>query len=329
MVGLGAQSTGQGHATVFPRLAAERLGLAVEQVLLREGDSDLGVTSGSSVGSRTTMTAGTALVRAVETVIEKGRRLAADILETAESDIVYRDGAFTVTGTDRRITLFELAARAKALKRQGAIADDLDTRLTADSPQTFPNGCHVAEVEIDPDTGHVQVVAYTAVDDCGRVLDHTLVEGQVHGGVAQGLGQVLLEADGVRPRQRPARHRLVHGLRHAARRGHAGDRVGGAHSPATTNPLGVKGVGEAGTTGSLAAIMNAIADAIPGGGADRDAGDAGEGLGRLPACIASRPGGRLHQREYETRPVQALGAGTSSAPYDEGLAGGSVVSKLE
>lgn len=265
VVGLGAQSTGQGHATVFPRLAAERLGIAADQVRLRQGDSDLGVISGSSVGSRTTMTAGTALVRAVETVIEKGRRLAADILETAESDIIYRDGAFTVTGTDRRITLFELAARARDLEQRGAIAEDLDTRLTADAPQTFPNGCHVAEVEIDPDTGHVQLVSYTAVDDCGRVLDHTLVDGQVQGAVAQGLGQALLEA----AMYDRGSGQLVTGsfMDYGMPRAEDMPAVVSAehNSPATTNPLGVKGVGEAGTTGALAAIMNAIADAIPGG----------------------------------------------------------------
>ena len=192
-VDLGAQSTGQGHASVFPRLVAERLGIPAAQIFLRQGDSNLGIMSSASVGSRTTMTAGTALVRAAETLVDKGKKIAAELLEAADSDIVYNNGTFSVTGTDRRVSLFELADRAKELKKRGDITEDLDTRLTADTPQTFPNGCHIAEVEIDPTTGSLAVVDYTAVDDCGNVLDHMIVEGQLHGGLAQGLGQALME----------------------------------------------------------------------------------------------------------------------------------------
>jgi carbon-monoxide dehydrogenase large subunit len=162
------------------------------------------------------------------------------------------------------VGLFDLAAKAAAMKEKGEIAESLDTKRDVDTPQTFPNGCHIAEVEIEPETGEVAVVGYYAVDDCGTVLDHKLAHGQVHGGIAQGLGQVLLE--------------------HAVYDGSSGQLVTGsfmdyamprAHNmpslllddshpvPATTNPLGVKGVGEAGTTASLAAIMNAIADAVP------------------------------------------------------------------
>jgi carbon-monoxide dehydrogenase large subunit len=264
VVALGAQSTGQGHATIYPRIAAERLGIPAERVRLRQGDSDLKVGSGSTVGSRTTITAGSTLVRAVDAVLDKGRRIASDLLEAAESDIVYRDGAFSVTGTDRRIALFDLAERAKDLKARGAIAEDLDTNLTTDTPQTFPNGCHVAEVEIDGETGHVELVGYTAVDDCGNVLDHTLVEGQVQGGLAQGLGQALLET----AVYDSGSGQLVTGsfTDYAMPRAEDMPAVTAVEQsvPATTNPLGVKGVGEAGTTGALAAIMNAIADAIPG-----------------------------------------------------------------
>jgi carbon-monoxide dehydrogenase large subunit len=202
-------------------------------------------------------------VRAAEAVIHKGKMLAADALEAAEADIVYREGAFMVTGTDRRIGLFDLAAHARDRRQSGEIAEDLDTRLTANTPQTFPNGCHIAEVEVDPETGATALVGYTAVDDCGNVLDHMVVEGQVHGAIVQGVGQVLLEhlvydrsgqlvtgsfMDYAMPRAAdiPWLTAAEHGV------------------PATTNPLGVKGVGEAGTTGALAAIMNAIADAVPG-----------------------------------------------------------------
>jgi len=259
---LGSQSTGQAHASVFPRVAALELCIPVDRVRMRQGDSILGVASASTVASRSTVTAGTAIVRAAEAVIRKGRKLAADSLEAAEADIVYREGSFVVTGTDRRIGLFDLAAQAKDRRRGGEIPEDLDTKLTANTPQTFPNGCHVAEVEVDPETGATALVGYTAVDDCGNVLDHMVVEGQVHGAIVQGLGQVLLEHV-VYDRA----GQLVTGsfMDYAMPRADDVPPLTAAEQsvPATTNPLGVKGVGEAGTTGALAAIMNAIADAVP------------------------------------------------------------------
>jgi aerobic carbon-monoxide dehydrogenase large subunit len=254
---------------VFPRLVAERLGVPVAQAFLRQGDSNLGVMSSATVGSRSAMTVGTALVRATETLVEKGKKLAAEALEAAEADIVYEGATFTVAGTDRRISLFDLAERAKELKKRGDIAEDLDTRVTADAPQTFPNGCHIAEVEVDPATGNVDIVEYTAVDDCGNVLDHTIVEGQLHGGLAQGFGQALMEHTVYDSDS----GQLVTGsfMDYAMPRADIMPRLTAVEQsvPATTNPLGVKGVGEAGTTGSLAAVMNAIADAIPGGAGAR------------------------------------------------------------
>lgn len=264
VVALGAHPAGQGHASIFPRIAAERLGLDPDAVRLVHGDSDLEVASFSSVGSRTTMTAGSAIVRAAEAVIEKGRRLAAAALEADEADIVFGEGAFSVAGTDRSITLFALAETAKARKARGEISEDLDTKLVAETPHTYPNGCHIAEVEIDPETGVVEVVAYTAVDDCGRTLDPVLVEGQIHGGVAQGLGQALREQAvfDMDSGQLLTGSFMDYGLPRAT---DLPALVTGEYNvPATTNPLGVKGVAEAGTTGALAAVMNAIADAIPG-----------------------------------------------------------------
>jgi carbon-monoxide dehydrogenase large subunit len=268
IVALGVGSTGQGHATVYAKMAAERFGISPERVRVLQGDTKLDVASNASVGSRSTMTVGSAVVRAVSTTLEKGRKIASHVLETAEADIAYRDGVFSVAGTDRRISLFDLAKRASELAKRNEIPESLDTKVTTDTPQTFPNGCHIAEVEVDPGTGMVEVVRYTGVDDCGVVLDHTLVEGQLHGSIAQGLGQVLFE----NLAYDSANGQVVSGsfMDYAMPRADnmppiAGDEV---NSPATTNPLGVKGVGEAGTTGSLAAIMNAIADAVPGGGAN-------------------------------------------------------------
>jgi aerobic carbon-monoxide dehydrogenase large subunit len=263
LLAIGVQASGQGHRTLYRRLAAERLGIPVEQVDFEQGDSDDGVPSAGAVASRSTMSVGGALVAAIDAVIEKGRRAAAHLLEAAEADIVYRDGVFEIAGTDRRIGLFDLAAQARALAAAGTIPEALDIRRTADVPPTFPNGVHVAEVEIDPDTGHISLASYTAVDDCGRVLQPVLVEGQVHGGVAQGAGQALLE-HGVYD---PATGQLLAGsfMDYAMPRADDLPDITSAlrPAPARTNPLGVKGVGEAGTTAALAAIMNAVADALP------------------------------------------------------------------
>jgi carbon-monoxide dehydrogenase large subunit len=266
-VRLNVHSTGQGHATVFARLAADRLGISSKQVRVEQGDSGFDLKGFASVASRSAMVVSHSLLDAVDKTLAKGRAIAANLLEASEADIVYRDGAFEVAGTDRRLGLFEVAAKAAEMASRGVIAESLDTVTATDTPQAFPNGCHVAEVEIDPETGSVNVVDYTAVDDCGTVLDHTIVEGQVQGALAQGLGQALME-NGVYD---PDSGQLVSGsfMDYAMPRAEDMPPLkDGLHPvPATTNPLGVKGVGEGGTIGSLAAIMNAIADAIPGGAA--------------------------------------------------------------
>jgi carbon-monoxide dehydrogenase large subunit len=259
VLGIGVQNTGQGHATVYPRLIAARLGIPAAQIAHRHGDTNLGLTGGPSVGSRSTMTVGSALYRAVDLMLEKAKPIASGLLEASETDVTYENGNFLVVGTDRRVSLFEVAAHAKAA------GEGLDTKATVDTPQTFPNGCHVAEVEIDPDTGVVEIVAYAAVDDAGVVLDHTLVAGQLVGGLAQGIGQALME----NAIYDEGNGQLVTGtfMDYAMPRAADIPPIAEANhnAPATTNPLGVKGVGEAGTTGSIAAIMNAIANAIPDG----------------------------------------------------------------
>ena len=265
VLGLNVQSTGQGHATVFNPMLAERLGIKPEHIEHRHGDSAMEIAGYASVGSRSAMTVSHALIKTVEALLNKGKTIAATVLETAETDIEYRDGRFGVVGTDRSVTLFDLAARAKEMKKRGDIPEDLDTKTNAETPLTFPNGCHIAEVEIDPKTGEMALVAYAAVDDCGRPLNTMIVEGQTHGSIAQGLGQAMLEnaiydssggqlvtgsfMDYAMPRasDMPSFKDAIHSV------------------PATTNPLGVKGAGEAGTTAAIAAVMNAIADAIPGG----------------------------------------------------------------
>jgi carbon-monoxide dehydrogenase large subunit len=255
LLAIGVQASGQGHRTVYRRLVADYLGIPADSIEVAYGDSTDEVPSAGAVASRSTMSVGGAVANALDAMIEKGRRVAAHVFEAAEEDIQYRNGVFEIAGTDRNIALFELADRAKLFD------ETLDTRGNYDAVPSFPNGVHVAEVELDPESGRVALAAYTCVDDCGRVLQPVLVEGQVQGGVAQGVGQALFEwghyddtsgqflagsfMDYAMPRadDLPDIISLMHPVL------------------CTTNPLGVKGVGEAGTTASLAAVMNAIADA--------------------------------------------------------------------
>ncbi|MBN8919880.1 MAG: xanthine dehydrogenase family protein molybdopterin-binding subunit [Rhizobiales bacterium] len=263
-LGLGLGVSGQGHRTVFGRIAAQKLGIDPGRITVKQGDTALGVAGLASVASRGAMTVSNAVLNTIDIVLEKGKKAASLLLEASEQDIAFRRGAFEVVGTDRRMSLFEVADKAKDLVQSGVLAETLDTNAKVDTPQTFPNGCHIAEVEIDPESGEVAILNYAAVDDCGTVLNHMIVEGQVHGGVAQGLGQVLFE----NAVYDAGSGQLVSGsfMDYAMPRAHHMPPIrDGLHVvPATTNPLGVKGAGEGGTIGALAAIMNAIEDAIPG-----------------------------------------------------------------
>ena len=261
---LAIQSNGQGHVTSFAQVVAERLDVPFEKVRIVEGDSDnVPATGFASVASRSAALASAAISVTIDAVLDKGRKLAGHVLEASEADIEYAGGTFRVAGTDRTIGIFELAAQIKTFGDLPAdLPESLDSEEKFTSPeQTYPNGCHVCEVEIDPDTGVIEVVGYTAVDDCGTVINPMIVHGQVHGGVAQGLGQVLGEHavyddDG----------QLLAGSFMDYMMPRADDLPSmklGFHSvPCTTNPVGAKGAGEAGTTGALPAGMNAILDAL-------------------------------------------------------------------
>jgi len=263
ILGCNVQSTGQGHATVFPRLLAKKLGIDAAKIKHCHGDTAQGLTGFASVGSRSAMCAGSAIVQTADVMLAKGKKVASALLEASDADIQYRNGSFEVVGTDRKISLFETAKHAKEK------GESLDTKEKTETPLTFPNGCHIAEVEIDPETGAVDLVTYTAVDDPGVMLDPMIVEGQAHGSIAQGLGQALVEnavydagsgqlvAGSFMDYGMPHAHTMPFELREAV------------HSvPAKNNPLGVKGTGEAGTTAAIAAVMNAISNAIPNGAAD-------------------------------------------------------------
>jgi carbon-monoxide dehydrogenase large subunit len=211
------------------------------------------------------MMTGGAIAEAAKATIAKGARVAALLFQAAEADVRHADGAFTGPAAGQRLTLREVAARARELAEQGTIPESMDTTAVCKAASAFPNGCHVAEVEIDPETGVTRVVGYVAVDDCGHVLDHTIVEGQIHGGVAQGLGQALMEATVYDPDS----GQLLSGsfMDYAMPRADDLPFLTVAHHPVAcrTNPLGTKGTGEAGTTAAPCALMNAILDALPPG----------------------------------------------------------------
>ena len=263
-VAMGTHSHGQGHETAFRQIASELLGLEFDQIAIVYGDTDVVPHGKGTFGSRSISVGGAALQRAAEKIIDKAQRIAAHLLETAEADIRFDDGQFIVEGTDRSISLVEVAKAAYAPARMPA---DLEIGLAESAivlppGPTYPNGCHVCEVEIDRDTGVLEIVNYVVVDDVGRMLNPLLVKGQVHGGIAQGAGQAMMEQvvyddasgqlltgsfmDYTMPRadNLPSFDVLAHEV------------------PSANNPFGFKGAGEAGTVGALPAVMNAVCDAL-------------------------------------------------------------------
>ena len=258
----GTLDYGQGHATPFSQVLSAQLGVPFESIKLEQGDSDV-VHSGSGTGGSRSITAsGMAIVESSKLVIEKGKRAAAHLLEAAEGDIEFANGRFTIAGTDRSIDIIELAKRLREGKMPDGVPDTLDVDHTTEPvPSTFPNGCHVAEVEIDPETGIVQIVRYAGVNDFGVIINPLLVAGQMHGGVAQGIGQALMECVSYDSSGQPITGSFMD---YALPR--AGDipmmEVGDHPVPAKSNPLGTKGCGEAGCAGSLSTIVNAVLDAL-------------------------------------------------------------------
>jgi carbon-monoxide dehydrogenase large subunit len=260
----GTLDYGQGHATPFAQVLCAQLGVPFESVRLVQGDSDIVHTGNGTGGSRSITASGMAIVEASNLVIEKGKQAAAHLLEAAEADIEFAGGRFTIAGTDRAIDIIELARRLR--ENKGKLPEGVPSSLDVDHttqavPSTFPNGCHVAEVEIDPETGVVQIVRYTGVNDFGTVVNPMLVAGQMHGGVAQGIGQALMECVSYDASGQPITGSFMD---YALPR--AEDipmmEVGDHPVPAKSNPLGTKGCGEAGCAGSLSTIVNAVLDAL-------------------------------------------------------------------
>ncbi|HEV3009660.1 MAG TPA: xanthine dehydrogenase family protein molybdopterin-binding subunit, partial [Burkholderiales bacterium] len=249
-----AGPSGQGHETVLPEVVGQILGLPPGEITLKASDpGGPALVGGGTVGSRTMMSHGGALAATAKEVIKKGLDFAARELEVSAGDVEFHNGAYKVKGTDRAVSFKEVA------RRYGA---GLDTRGSIPTPTAFPGGAHVVEVEIDRDTGEVEVMRYVAVDDCGRVLNHVLLDGQLHGGIVQGVGQALAE----HVVYDDSSGQLLSGsfMDYAMPRPDIVTRIElYDHSvPSPSNPLGVKGAGEAGTTGALPAVANAVIDAL-------------------------------------------------------------------
>ena len=258
----GTLDYGQGHATPFAQVLCAQLGVPFEKIALEQNDSDLVRFGNGTGGSRSITATGTAIVEASALVVEKGKKAAAHFLEAAESDIEFAGGRFTIAGTDRSIGILELAERLRDREMPEGVPSSLDVdHATKEIPSTFPNGCHVAEVEIDPETGVVKIVRYSGVNDFGTIVNPMIVAGQLHGGVAQGIGQALMEEINYDSSGQPITGSFMD---YALPR--AEDippiAVGDHPSPAKSNPLGTKGCGEAGCAGSLATIVNAVLDAL-------------------------------------------------------------------
>jgi carbon-monoxide dehydrogenase large subunit len=260
----GSHSHGQGHETTFAQVVADRLGIALESVDIVHGDTSKILFGMGTYGSRSIAVGGTAIVKALDKIIAKGKKIAAHQLEVAESDIEYDRGAFKVAGTDRKKTFGEIAFAAYVPHNypHDKLEPGLNENAFYDPANfTFPAGTYVCEVEVDRDTGQVTIDRFTAVDDFGKIINPMIVEGQVHGGITQGIGQALTEGC-----RYDAQGQLLTGSLMDYCLPRAGDvpsfRIDTRETPCTHNPLGVKGCGEAGAIGAPAAVMNALTDAL-------------------------------------------------------------------
>ena len=264
MVLMGSKNQGQGHETIFRQIVNDRLGLDPSEVTYIDGDTDRVAFGIGTMGSRSTVIGGTALTVAARKIIAKGKKIAAHMLEAAEADIEFADGNFSVTGTDRMLTLKQVAMAAFQPPRlpPGLEPGLYETGTFTPKQDTFPNGCHICEVEVDPETGEVELLSYAVSDDVGTVINPLGLKGQIHGGIAQGLGQALMEqvAYDLESGQ------LLSGsfMDYAIPRADTTCDVAVVNNgvPTALNPLGAKGAGEAGTVGALPVVINAVLDAL-------------------------------------------------------------------
>ena len=260
---VGTQSSGQGHETTFAQVIADQLGLAMEAVRIRYGDSGFVNAGGGTHSDRSMRIAGTLFVRAAAEIIERGRAAAAAFLEAAPADLVFEEGVYRITGTDRSVSLFELARAIES----GALPADMREALASNQDfngriPAFPAGAAICELEVDPETGAVEITRYAAVDDVGKAVNPMIVEGQTHGGIAQGMGQALCEGVALDPAsgQVTTGTFMDYGILRADEL--PAFRLGHVEDPTAGNPLGIKGAGEGGVVPATAAVVNALCDAL-------------------------------------------------------------------
>jgi carbon-monoxide dehydrogenase large subunit len=248
---------GQGQETTFAQVVTRELGVPLESLRLRTAGPEFYLTGNATGGSRSLLAVGSVLMLAAREMVKKGFAVAAEELEAAQADLEFVGGSYRIKGTDRAISIRSLAQRR---------AGELDIAYANKFGATFPNGCHIAEVEIDPETGEAEIASYVACDDAGNIVNHQIVEGQVQGGLTQGAGQVFNEL----AVYDPSTGQLLTGsfMDYAMPRAGLVSNLKLLEHPVPTklNPLGAKGVGEAGVTGSLPALMNAVADALRSAG---------------------------------------------------------------
>jgi carbon-monoxide dehydrogenase large subunit len=259
---VGTHDHGQGHGTAYRQILADKLGISPDRVRFEFGDTDQVAIGTGTFGSRSMISGGTALLLAADKVIAKGTKIAAHMLEAAEHDIAFESGKFVVSGTDKTVGLSEVAVNAfnpRALPPR--VEPGLFETGTFDGGErTYPNGCHIVEIEVDEATGALEIVRYHAVDDVGHMINPLLVEGQLHGGIAQGVGQALIENIVYQSGQIVTGSFMDYGMPRADL--FCPFELGENEVPTATNPLGVKGAGESGTVGALSSVMNAVNDAL-------------------------------------------------------------------
>jgi carbon-monoxide dehydrogenase large subunit len=265
---MGSKNQGQGHETTFKQILHERLGLDPHEVRYIDGDTERVAWGMGTMGSRSTVIGGTALWTAADKVLAKGKKIAAHLLECAEADVKFDDGKFAVVGTDKTLGLKDVARAAFQPARipRGMEPGLYESGTFSPSQDTYPNGCHIVEVEIDPDTGAVSIVSYKLIDDVGTVINPLTLYGQIHGGIAQGVGQALME--NVVYDSESGQLLTASFMDYAMPRADTFSDIE-IHSnpiPTSLNPIGAKGAGEAGTVGALPAVTNAVVDALASAG---------------------------------------------------------------
>ncbi|MEK9685448.1 MAG: molybdopterin cofactor-binding domain-containing protein, partial [Rhodospirillaceae bacterium] len=258
---IGTQPSGQGHETSFAQVAASWLGISVDSVNVIVGDTDIVRAGGGSHSGRSMRMAGTVIVKAADILIDRGKRIAAQVFEAADNDIEFEEGVFRVRGTDREISLFDLAREGQ----ERILPEELSQGLSVIEQNemhtpVFPNGCHICEIEVDRDTGVPEITKYVAVDDVGRAINPLIVDGQTHGGIVQGVGQALWEECVFSEGQPLSGSFMDYGMPRADQFPNFGTALNEVPSP--TNPLGVKAGGEGGTTPAPGVISNAIMNAL-------------------------------------------------------------------